>query len=442
MLIRYSLSVLLIYSLGIASASSATAVERPPLPEELFPELSSILEAAQANAPDLVEGSLLKQEADERLFQAKSEYYPNLSINSNIGQRNDYRDEGEDKEDLGVNYSANLKRPIYHWGAIESKIEQARIDNRIANLYYLNNLQKIERQLRQNYITLLLNQASLRNENNRRSNLQKEFEATRVNYQSGKVSELAFHTVELDLESSLLSIDHLEQQQTRIRESFRSAAGWNQPIKLEATIPELNISNLQAWHEEQYNKLNGSWVNGTYELGLTRNAILKQEEQLTIIQARQRPLVNFAASATQRQTNTAQQDNVDTLTLFAGINISWNIFDGMQTKHEKIEATLRKRRLENTLSTKTTQLRESASMQLDTLDYNIKNLALMERRFSIKKSSFTIKQDDSRNGRISSTDLETERAQLNEFEHSIMLARAKLLIEISDYIDLTSAIES
>ena len=92
-------------------------IEYFPSQRLAIPELEAILEDAIKNAPALIEQDFFREEAAERLSQAKADYYPRVDLRANLGLEQEYRDEGaEDQSDFGFTYSARLTRPLYHWG--------------------------------------------------------------------------------------------------------------------------------------------------------------------------------------------------------------------------------------------------------------------------------------------------------------------------------------
>jgi Outer membrane protein len=324
-------------SLLLCTTLTAADLETPSRPEDSLPQLAMILNTARDNAPSLVEEDYLRKESDERLKQAQSDYYPSLDIAANLGIEQQYRQEDEDTSNLGLTYSARLTRPLYHWGAIEARIEQARIDNDKKALNYLQNTQSILRRIRSDYLTLLLNNVSLKNERIRRKILENDLERLKLDFDSGNISELNYHIKELDLQNSLLQIKRIERDQDRIITGFKQNAGWIEPLNTEQDIPAPNLDNIQRWIDSEAAAQTSAWAEQSYAGQLAQYEIKQQEEELTVINARQRPLLNFTASASQDQSNTSTQNNVDTFTLFAGFSVSWNIFDGYRTKHQKYE---------------------------------------------------------------------------------------------------------
>lgn len=418
------------------------AAQRPAELEAQLPELKAILESAHKKAPELIKQAFINEEADARLKQAKSAYYPSLTAITNFGYRKDYRDSGaENTDNLGLTYSIALRRPLYHWGAIEAKIEQARIDNDSDQLAYLKNLQQIERNIRADYLTIILNNAALRNERAKQTILEGRSETNRINFEAGKMSALDYEKSRISLAQSLLTIDRIAQSQQRIAERFQYFAGWENPTTSATEITAIDLNATEAWLEEQHTQLQGaSWTYATYSAERQINSIKHQKEAITRIKARQRPLVDASVTASHNQSNTSNKNNVDTFSVFAGIRVTWNVFDGFNTRNAKIEAQTKVRRLEQELSQLSKELKMEAAEVLDSLLFQVRNLRLIQARHEAEKAQYSLAEDNVSSGRSTALTLQDAALSLKTKEFAMHQARADLLMGLSDYFDLVTPI--
>tara|TARA_B110000285_G_C15129197_1_gene622340 strand:+ start:733 stop:2082 length:1350 start_codon:yes stop_codon:yes gene_type:complete len=418
------------------------SAETPLLPENRMPELAAILKAARIHAPDLIEQELIREEAEARLKQAKSAYYPRLGVVTNLGYEKDYRDEGqEDTDNFGVTYMMALRRPIYHWGAIEAKVEQARIDNNSDQLTYLKNLQQIERNIRADYLTIILNNIALRNERAKQAILEGRNETTRIKFETGAISKLDYDRSQIDLAQSLLKIDRIAQSKKRIAERFQYLAGWENPTTSIAEIAPIDLNETEAWLEQQQTQLHGSsWTYTTYSAARQINSIEHEKEEIIKIKARQRPLIDASATAKQGQSNTSNKNNVDTFSVFAGIRITWNIFDGFNTKNAQIEAQAKVRRLEQELKQLSKELQMEASEVLDSLLFQVRNLRLIQAQHATEEAQYRLEEGNTTSGRSTNLTLQDAALGLKTEEFAMHQARADLLMGLSDYYDLVTPI--
>lgn len=425
---------------------AALIANQAPAPiEDSLPELAAILDSAENQAPDLAQEALLQREAAKRLKQAKAAYHPKLDLITNFGYRKDFRQDNEDTDHMGLTYTAQLRRPIYHWGAVEAGVEQARIQNANEKLDYQNRQRAIHYQIRADYLTLILDQLALKNEIRRKELLEAGSQDDAINFEAGKLSQLAYQEKALNLQASLLRIEQIKQSQLRITERFKLYAGWEADVDPETSeIPKLSLEDLQAWLRQQleYIASSRSWLFDNYALKKRDNDIRHHQEAITQIKAQQRPLVSASASASQNQSNTSTQNNVDTVSLFAGIRVQWNIFDGFLTRNRLAEARLKLRRMELESQQKSEQIKLQALELLDQLLFSTQNLALEEARFELEKVKFTSTQSEAESGRKSKRAFENKQLQFDQRFLALQRQRANLHLALQNYQNLVTPIEA
>ena len=431
---------LLIYLLWL-SVSVCLVYSQPKEVEVYIPELARLLQSARDQAPALIEQAITKDEADARLRQAKAAYYPRLDLLTSFGYRKDYRSGAEDTDKLGMTYSAALRRPLYHWGAIEAKIKQARLSHDNATLRYLYEQQQTERRIRADYLALILDNIALQNEEKKQVVLQSNHEIEQINFEAGKTSALAYKKSEVSLKKSLLTIESIQLSKKRILERFQQYTGWSGSNTTPLEIPAIDTVSITQWLKTQQSTLTDSnWINHTKPALLQINAIQHQKEELTQIKARQKPLIDTSFTASQRQTNTSLRNNVDTFSVFGGVRVQWNIFDGFETRHEKIEALAKIRRLEYGFYQLDDTLKLQANEVLDSLLFQTRSLGLTEEQHKVETAEYNLQKEALETGRITKAQLRSESLQFNESKLALHQARANLHIGLSDYLDLVSPI--
>ncbi len=410
-------------------------------PEAQLPELAAILDAVPAKAPELIVNAFKQQESGARLDQAKSGYYPRLDFHANFGyQRNVYEGTQPDTDNFGLGYNAVLRRPLFHWGAIEARIKQARLD--FANETFARELtlRSINRGIRADYLTLLVNQAALRQATLRREQLTGQGKSLRANLAAGLQSSTETEQNDLSLNSALLDIEQLEAAQARILATYRRTIGWEAPLALDASLPPVATADILAWLENARATRTDDWIDAHGEVLSRRNLIEREKSELVRITSQQRPLLNVSASAGQGQANTAVRDNVSTFTTFAGLDVSWNIFDGFETRHRRIESNLRRRRAESELKSFAAALAAEAATLLDTLSFQTRRLDLEQRRLVLARASFASQKLDFEQGRLAAQSYREKTLALQDAELAALRNHAALLMAFTDYLDLTSPI--
>ena len=435
--------------LAAAFATAAFALSAPArlaaapvaYPESQLPELAAILAAVPAKAPELILKSIEQEESVARLNQARSGYYPRLDLKANLGyQKNIYEGSQPDTDDFGLGYSAVLRRPLFHWGAIEARIKQARLDFTNEGLARELTLRSINRGIRADYLALLVNQSTLRQANLRREQLAEQGKSLRANLAAGLLGTTETEQNDLALASALLDIEQLEAEQARILATYRRTIGWDAPLALDAALPPAATADILAWIASTRLARGEEWIPAHAGVLSRRNLIEREKQEFTRITAQQRPLLNAAASAGQGQSNTAARDNVGTFTYFAGFDVSWNVFDGFETRHRRIESNLRRRRAETELNSFQAALAAEAAKLLDTLSLQTRRLDLEQRRVALARTAFTSQQRDFEQGRLAAQSYREKQISLQDAELTALRNHAALLMAFTDYLDLTTSV--
>jgi outer membrane protein TolC len=410
-------------------------------PESQLPELAAILAAVPAKAPELILKSIKQEESVARLDQAKSGYYPRLDLRGSFGyERNIYEKNLPDTDNFGVGYSAVLRRPLFHWGAIEARIKQARLDFTNEGLARELTLRSINRGIRADYLALLVNQSALRQAKLRREQLAEQGKSLRANLAAGLLGTTETEQNDLALASALLDIEQLETEQARIAATYRRTIGWDAPLALDSALRPATTADILAWIDAARRARGEDWIPSHAGVLTRRNLIEREKQELTRITAQQRPLLNAAASAGQGQSNTAARDNVGTFTYFAGLDVTWNIFDGFETRHRRIESNLRRRRAETELNSFQATLAAEASKLLDTLSLQTRRLDLEQRRLVLARSAFASQQRDFEQGRLAAQAYREKQLALQDAELAALRNHASLLMAFTDYLDLTTPV--
>lgn len=418
-----------------------TAAAPISYPESSLPELARILETVPGKAPELIARSLEQEESTARLKQARAAYYPRLDLNGNFGYRlSTYDNNQPDDDTFGATYNATIRRPLYHWGAIEARIRQARLDYKNESILSTLALRRIQRSIRADYLSLLVNQTALRNAKLRRQVNEERANVLRTNASSGAVSALESSRTQLNLREALMDIEQLEADQARILATYRRNLGWDAPLALDTPVPSPSIADILIWIDETRASQNSDWLARNGETLHRTNLVEREKAERIRIVSNQRPLFNFSASAGQGQSNTSTQNNVNTFSYFAGIDVSWNIFDGFETRQRKMESKLRQRRLENDLAQFQSELRAQATNTLTQLAFQSRRLDLEQQRFNLSRESFSSSQRERDEGRLAAATFRERQLSLQDEELALNTARAALLMGITDYLDLVTPV--
>jgi len=402
-------------------------------------ELARLLEEANGKAPALVAQSIAKEESVARLDAAKANYWPRLDLGGNFGftQTSYTSSNYQDEQNVGAGFNATITRPLYHWGAIEALIQQARLDFDNEELQRVFILRQVKRSLRADYLSLLVNQASLDNLRLRRQITEDGLASTRSDKEQGSVSANAAEQAKLDLGQRLIDIEQVEEEQKRIVEDYKRNLGWEAPLRLDQPVPKPNVDAVISWGDQIRAEGQDAWVFDHAEVRRRQNLIAREKQELIRVKSNQRPLFNLTASAGQTQQNTAAANNVDALTYFVGIGVSWNVFDGFATAAKKRETLLRERRLERQLGAYRAELLSQSTHLVRQIGFIARQLQIDQRRGDLATQAFNVQKRDAEEGRISPQTLRSLQLGYNETQLTALRTRVRLIMGINDYLDLT-----
>ena len=404
-----------------------------PVPEDYYPGLKRILEKAGRLAPDLVRVGLDREMAAERLRIARSRNYPSVGIGGNMGYRFVQRSGEENDGSLSASVSAGVNRPLFFWGAVAAGVEKGEIDFENSLLLTKERFQGTVQSLREEYLRLILNEMRLRNLRLERNNLETQMARKESDYRSGRLSEEEYLDFQIELDLSLIEISELEDERNQLLTSFRRISGVKDlpvipggisPIDLDAVESELRAGD----------QIDPRWVERTFNVQLNQNTMEKIDRDSIIIRSRQRPNVSFSASVSQAPVNTATANDVDSIRWFAGLSVSWNIFDGFATQASRRINLLEKRRLESQMKTNSERLDEQrVEIRSDLLNM-VRKQRLAERRFELESRIYSRVKGEFSEGRVSTNEFRKTQSEYYQKEYNLHLSRFTLLRSITDYL--------
>jgi outer membrane protein TolC len=431
--------ILSVTSFYVCCACFSYAQSSPFYVEAELPELGQLLEQARANAPALVTNAIAQQESLARLDAAKAAYYPRFDLYSTIGgrQTNYALEAVKDENSAGANFNAVIRRPLYHWGAIEARIKQARLDQANEDLQRVLILRQIKRGLRANYLTLLINQIAIDNLRLRRQIASSQISGLGEDQKSGQLSSLDAAQLSLNQEQSLLDIEYLEGDQKRILASYKRDLGWDAVLQLDKPIPPIDAVAIIAWVEKTRAVGLTAWTQDQAEVRRRMNMVEREKAELVWVKSRQRPLINLSVSASQDQRNVGLENNVNAVTYFAGLEVTWNVFDGFETSARVRESNLRMRRYERQLEAYRAELTAQAYDVLNTIYFQARQLTLNEKRAQATELGYRSAVQDASEGRLSAQSLRERQLNAREYSLNVLRTRITLLLALNDYLDLT-----
>lgn len=439
---RYFASILFISLSSLLTTGYANdSDERLPesyLPESFFPELATIIQRALKDAPILEEQTLQIDEANARLDQTRSRGLPSVNFFLQSGPREEFRS-GNNSNNSYYAWNGLLRatQPLYHWGAIKAEIERARLAVDDSELDRLSRETELIRNLRADYLGILLNRQQRIKEESRLSLVEAEVSRLKIEFESGKLPEMNLRGKQIQAEKVRLSISRIRAYERVLRDRFREKYAYSEEIKAIEPLPSIDIAAAGHWLEYEKTTINGSRVNEYISIQRQLGLVKQQEEYLKMVEKNNLPKFNLFVAGNQGLTNTASENDVNTVSVTAGISVNWNIFDGFRTREQSIEARLKKNRLEYGLNRKMTELQSEQSRMLESLDLRLQELDLQEQSFEIQKAMHRTTEISLEEGRITKANYQSAQLLLDNLEIGRNQALVAVLQGFSDYDSFT-----
>lgn len=411
-----------------------------PRAETLFPQLEAILVGALGQSPTMIQEELgrLATSYDEKA--ERSVLYPRVS---GYGFFYIQREERKNANDTDVGersyYDLSLTQPVFHWGALRAQAEIGHIYRLIADRNFTEAYQILANRIRDTYLQLVSTRVDQRNRVLSIERSRAQLEITRQLAADGRVPASTVTTAEFALESEILARDRAEFAQDRLLRQFRSLTG-NAAFSL-ADLPEM-IPAVTAVEDARALPLRTEYVTRRgYEDSITYFRTVRSLDverlRLRIAKSELRPKFNFALGLSQdmdtRTTNNVEQRYMLN-TAYAGLRVSWSIWDSRRNQSLVRAAQARIRRSEKNLEQMEADLTDAIEAAGKELGFATRALAIAERGYVGSESSHRAAEGLFKEGRVSQEQVDIARLALRAAEYNVGEARRDYLRNVSSFL--------
>jgi len=415
------------------------AVATPQLPEDVFPELKQILAEAANRSPRMVAQDLNLLIADGDLIQAKSGMLPRLGGYYQKSKTKDIREDVAGTLDSNKTYySVSLSQPIFHWGALRNNAKAGEIRRLIADENYGEAYRVLAQEIRANYLGLIMLKVGVRVSTFNRKLSDEKLAVEEERLQKKVISEGAIFQTRIDAEQARLAVDTAEWYFLNAKQDFALLTG--QPQLSDAQIPD-GIPGLIESNSAIERMLAGFLAQG--EPDTTRARILRQQIRIDDLNYKTqktglRPKLNLVLGLSQDEqsytTNLAQKYALQSQ--YAGLQVSWNIFDGFATRGAVKSALASKRLDERVYRDFTARLAQDARKASKAVELAQRQLAISERLLDNAGNFLSYTKDDFKRGQASETAVNNAQANYNSLENTANAARRDYLLRVSEFLSL------
>ena len=240
--------------------------------------------------------------------------------------------------------SAFIRKPIYHWGALISASEIARIEKEISMFRLTNLISELKSSTRDSYLDLIVLKDQIELNQNTISSVEDTMNRISQKQKLGLTNELDVKNAELNLLEKQIALEDLNRSLLIASRRFRELTGWNDVLYLDS-----NDSFQEFQKDYSFNTFEPELIAGgtSYSVERIRNEIEVEDRKIKIAESGLKPKVNFLAGFFQDQVPLANnEDSFRRNNFLVGLEVNWAIWDSSKSKAEE-SVVGRKRRLGN-----------------------------------------------------------------------------------------------
>ena len=305
------------------------------LSEQIFPELHDVTAEAVQNSESMIEALFQRDRAEANALIRSARTHPSLDGFVQYHGQWEQRDQSNDNEfSQRFLYGLTLRKPLFHWGALDAnrRIGEILLHSARENLFAKQSL--VRNEFKRRILVLYISRQESTFAEYTLEHHKRMLEVAEDNHEQG-IASLQ------DLESARMNYRQSFQDSLRIRNQFRNirhqflrdfSVADDILAKIPKELPRLPM-DLDSWRERLKNFQQSGFRNHP-EYRAALGAIDVQENQILVDRARNRPLIDLVVGANQDDTTymMAELDDRFRQIYFGGVRVTWNIFDGYETK--------------------------------------------------------------------------------------------------------------
>ena len=327
----------------------------PDKPESFFPELSKVLSTLNEAAPFLLEQrESVRQAYSERII-AESSKGIKLGVSAQAHSLHEDRPGQGFEHSSRVLGSIHLRKPLYHWGALEAVSRVSKLSELSSKTRYSSLQRSYRSKIRGDYLDLMilryeedLARASLALARENEQDLIKRREL-------GLIPDLTVYESTLSRLQQSIKLSELRRKSSYQARVFQMESGYSQKLTFSKTSTFTDFCEKHAFSGSVpllVSKLSSP------ELAYLRNEIEVERNKIKIAQADLRPKLDLIGALYQDQVDLPNsKESMRRNNVIVGIEANWALWDSSLSKGKRESARSRKRMNEISLERSSRALR-------------------------------------------------------------------------------------
>ncbi len=401
------------------------------LSETLFPGLADVSADAVLHSETLIEALFQQDRAEADALIRSSRTLPSLDGFAQYHGQWEQRDESQGNEfSQRFLYGITFRKPLFHWGALEANKQIGQILLRSANENVISKRLLVRNEFQRRVLGLYISIRENTFAEHALEHRKRLLELAEENFQQGDISLQ-------ELEQARMNHRHAFRDSLASRNFFRDArhrflkdfsVDGDVLSKLPKVLPEPSV-DLDAWRI-QLDKFQESGFRNHPEYRVAFDSVEVQENQILVDRARNRPLVDLVVGANQDDTSymLTELDDRFRQIYFGGVRVTWNIFDGYETRGRvDLATTLRDQAIEKKKRV-ARKLGQDALKVLHDLENCQARLNATKETLDWKQEGFEKAKVSFSDGQIPEIELANHRFDFEFHQHQFTLENARCLV--------------
>jgi outer membrane protein TolC len=426
--------------LVISSQAQTRDPSSLPLPENLFPDLKGILEAAANQSPRMIARNAENSIAEQNRLIARSGLLPSVgaSLQFNPWQRDNRSDLAQPTDTKKFYYNLSLTQPLFHWGALRNGSRIGELQEKIVQGQTAEAYRLLAQEIRAQYLGLILRKVILSRAQLNLSITADLLAAAQGKFEKQVISEGEMFMPRLNHDQAVLAVDRNTEEFESAKTAFAKLTGAPRlnDAQIPADIPSVTTASdalasiLADYTSHKELK--------SFYLDTLRNQIAVEELNYKVATTRLKPKLNLIVGASQDQlsytSNIAAKYKVQST--YLGVSVYWPIFDGFATRSVVANSLTRRRQAEQVYADAVANLSEQTRSQLKQLSFSARSLEMANRMLGSGESYVQSRQDDVKRGLASEAQLNAVRLLYLDAKIAAFNARFDYLIKTGDFLSL------
>lgn len=411
------------------------------VPEELFPELQTILRDAVKQSPAMISRSLDIELAEANRVQAAAVLKPRVEA---FGQFNEQSETREGTKGTNVTqktyYRVEANQVLYQWGAAQAQARLGELGVKIAQGQIDNAYRLLAQDLRARYLSLIIQKNGLSRARLNLAAAERQVGLAEEALKAGAITPGDLGGAKYGVDQARFALDHSEHDYTQARRTFARMAGLKEfpDERVPAEFPEVKTA------PEAANSLLQSFLAQSepspYVLKSIRDQLQQEKLNLTIADARLKPKLNLVAGLSQDEVSYTADVGAKygVQATYVGVQVQWAIFDGFATRGARAAVLARKRQLEQSYRATSEELAEQARDKAAQLGFSARTLAFAEGGLAGAISYLEFRRKELAIGQASRDDIVARENAVFDSRLTAYNARIDYLMRVVDFLGLVA----